>query len=142
MTIRTLEGRLVTPIEVLEGNPLRITALLTKISLTLPDSPFVLSDLVSPGLRGTIFSIDNAGHPIVNGVNAVDLIATGRATLDTLLGELVVLLPGADNAVLDNSLAVERHCFRIAAAYSTVPALSAIWEIEIRVRNALTAPTP
>lgn len=140
MTIRTLEGRLVTPIEVLESNPLRLTALLTKISLTLPSSPFVAADLVPPGLRGTLFSLDNATHPIVNGVNNTDLIATGRATLDGVLGELVVLLPGADNAVLDDTLPIERHCFRIAAAYSTVPALAALWEIEIRVRNAVTAP--
>jgi hypothetical protein len=140
MNLRVVDGRLQAPKEVLAGNPLRCSARLTKVTMALPDGPLVLTDLVGP-LRGTIFSLDDhPGYHIVNGVNAVDLITTGRATLDAE-GLLVLLLSGADNVALNPNLKVERHGVRIVAPYSLVPALSAVWELEVHVRN-LATPTP
>jgi hypothetical protein len=138
MTIRTKSGRAVAPIEVLELTPLRYRALLTKVTLGLPDAPLVLADLVGP-LTGTIYSLHDPGFPAVNSVENTDLIATNRATLDAA-GELTLLLNDADNGVLDPTLPVERHGVRIKAPYSLSPPLTGVFELEVRVRNRALAP--
>ena len=139
MTIRTKDGRAVAPVDVLELTPLRYRAgQLTKVTLALPDAPLVLADLVGP-LTGTIYTLHDPGFPAVNAVENTDLIATGRATLDAF-GAFTLLLNDLDNGILDPTLRVERHGVRIKVPYSTTPPLTAVFELEVRVRNRALAP--
>jgi hypothetical protein len=121
-----------------ELSAFRYSTLLRKVTESVADAPLVPADLLS--LTCTIFSLDDPTHPIVNSVNAVNILNVGRGTLG-LDGRLVLLLEDADSMVLDQLLPIERHCIRIVGQYNTSPPRTSKREIEVRIRNHET-PTP
>jgi len=139
MTIRMKDGRVVCPLDVQELTPLRYTAQLTKVTAD-GEAPMELEDLSA--LTVTIFSLDDPAHPIVAGVDHADILNTGRGTVDAD-GFLTLLLEDADNPILDDTLAVERHCVRIAGTYNadSTPRTTRR-DIEVRVRNLVLEPAP
>lgn len=95
------------------------------------DAPIPLAALSV--LTLTIYSRDAAAHGIVNAVDHVNILNTGRGVIHATSGLLTLTLLPADNAILDDTLDQEYHRLLIEGTYSGGKSLK--FEIEFPVRN-------
>ena len=100
MSVRTRFVRLAE--EVPEGATLRYTARLTD-ERNLP-----LSSQAMMTMTLTLYDLSGSAQTILNEVDGIDILNTGRGTLDTQ-GVLVVTLSPEDNPIVDDRRKRERH---------------------------------
>lgn len=81
----------------------------------------------------TIYAKDEAGQPLINAVDHVDIKNTGRGTIHATSGLLTVTLTSADNSISNSAKDLEWHRFLIEITYSSTKALK--YEIDAPVRN-------
>ena len=118
--------RTVCPIEVPERVSFRYTSILLKEDGT----PIVAADLTTFTL--TIYALDD-NLTICNGVLGQDILNVDRGTVSNT-GLFVLLLRPADNALVDATVAAERHVLLIQATYANGTGASR-HEVEISIRN-------
>lgn len=111
-----------------EKTTLRITA-------TLVDETGAAIPLAGlSALTLTLYNRDSTTQEIVNSVNAVSILNTGRGTVHATSGLLTVTLEPDDNAIIDTTKDVEWHRALIAGTYAG-GAKTFKQEIEWQVRN-------
>ncbi len=86
----------------------------------------------------TVYLEDRARtFPIVNGINIVSILNTGRGTVDAQ-GNLTILLNGLDNSLIDPSTpvgGVETHVMLIQGTYGSSGVFE--HEVEIPIRDVV-----
>lgn len=81
----------------------------------------------------TLYNRDSTTQEILNSVNAVNILNTGRGTVHATSGLLTVTLEPDDNAIVDTAKDVEWHRALIAGTYGGGKTFK--HEIEWQVRN-------
>lgn len=81
----------------------------------------------------TLYTRDSATQEIINSVNAVNILNTGRGTVHATNGTVTVTLLPADNAIVNSSADLEWHRALIRGTYETTKQFT--YEIEWQVRN-------
>lgn len=81
----------------------------------------------------TIYARDEAGQPLVNAVDHVDIKNVGRGTIHATSGLLTVTPVSLDNSIQNSTKDLEWHRFLIEVTYNTTKKLK--YEIEAPVRN-------
>lgn len=112
---------------VAEKTTLRVTATL----LDEAGAPVPSAGLSS--LTLTLYNRDSATQEIVNSVNGVNILNTGRGTVHATSGLLTVTLEPDDNAIVDTTKDLEWRRALIAGTYGGSKAFKQ--EIEWQVRN-------
>lgn len=82
----------------------------------------------------TLYNRDSATQELINSVNAVNILNTGRGVLHSTSGLLTITLLPADNAIIDGSQDLEWHRALIQATYGG-GAKAMRYEIDFQVRN-------
>jgi hypothetical protein len=112
---------------VAERTTCRITAsLIDETGAAIPANHF-------QALTLTLYARDAASQPIINSVNAVNVLNTGRGTVHATNGTLTLTLLPADNAIVDASADLEWHRALIQGTYETEKSVK--YEVEFPVRN-------
>jgi hypothetical protein len=113
---------------VAERTTLRLTAtLLDETSAAIPASAL-------SALTLTLYVRDSAAKEIINNVNAVSVLNTGRGTVHASSGLLTLTLDPSDNQIIDETQDVEWHRALIEGTYAA-GAKAFKSEIEFPVRN-------
>jgi len=81
----------------------------------------------------TIYARDHATQAIVNSVDDVNILNSGRGTVHATSGLLTLLLDPADQTIIDATLDQEWHRALIEGTYSATKKLK--YEIDFPVRN-------
>lgn len=81
----------------------------------------------------TLYNRDSATQEIVNSVNAVNILNTGRGTVHATNGTVTVTLLPADNSIVNTAADLEWHRALIRGTYETTKQFT--YEIEWQVRN-------
>lgn len=112
---------------VAEQTTLKLTAsLVDETGTAIPSSALQTLTL-------TIYNRDSAAKEIINSVNAVSILNTGRGVVHATNGTVTVTLLPADNAIVNSSADLEWHRALIQGTYETTKAFK--YEIEFQVRN-------
>jgi hypothetical protein len=113
---------------VAEKTTLRITAtLLDEAGAAIPSAGLTTLTL-------TLYNRDSAAQEIVNSVNAVDILNTGRGTVHASSGLLTIVLEPADNTIITTTNDLEWHRALIQGTYAA-GAKAFKQECEFQVRN-------
>lgn len=81
----------------------------------------------------TLYQRDGASQPIINSVDAVNVLNAGRGTVHATSGLLTLTLLPADHTIVDISLDLEWHRALIQGTYAGGKAFK--HEIDYQVRN-------
>jgi len=82
----------------------------------------------------TLYNRDSSAKEIINSVNQVNILNTGRGTVHASSGLVTIVFQPADNQVVDNSVDLEWHRALIEGTYgSGTKAFK--HEIDFQVRN-------
>lgn len=123
--LKTADGR---QLIVSEQTTLRLTAtLLDETGTAVPSAGLATLTL-------TLYVRDSTAHEIVNSVDAVNILNTGRGTVHATSGLLTLTLQPADNAIIDSTQDAEWHRALIQGTYSG-GAKAFKHEIDFQVRN-------
>lgn len=104
------------------------------ITMTLLDetgAPVPLAVISTATL--TIYARDEAGQPIINTVDDVDIKNVGRGTIHATSGLLTLTLDSADNSIQNSANDLEWHRLLIEVGYNGTKFLK--YEIDVPVRN-------
>lgn len=113
---------------VAEQTTMRITAtLVDEAGAAIPSAGLTTLTL-------TLYNRDSATQEIVNSVNAVDILNTGRGTVHASSGLLTIVLEPADNTIINATNDLEWHRALIQGTYAA-GAKAFRYEIEFQVRN-------
>lgn len=82
----------------------------------------------------TLYNRDSATQEIINSVNGVDILNTGRGTVHASSGLMTITLQPDDNSVVDNTQDLEWHRALITGTYGVNNNVFR-YELEFRVRN-------
>ena len=105
-----------------------------RITGTLSDeagAPIALASIQTATL--TIYARDEAGQPIINSVDHVNIKNANQGTIHASSGVLTLTLNALDNAISNAANDLEWHRLLIEVGYNSTQALK--YEIEFPVRN-------
>ncbi|HMU54856.1 MAG TPA: hypothetical protein PKA61_07610 [Nitrospira sp.] len=104
------------------------------ITMTLLDetgAPVPLAVISTATL--TIYARDEAGQPIINTVDDVDIKNVGRGSIHSTSGLLTLTLDSADNSIQNSANDLEWHRLLLEVTYNGSKQLK--YEIDVPVRN-------
>ncbi len=128
--LKTTDGR---QLIVAEKTTLRLTATLVDETA----APIPAAGLTE--LKLTLYNRDSTGKEIVNTVDGVNILNTGRGTVHATSGLLTILLEPADNSIIDSAQDVEWHRALIQGTYAG-GGKAFKHEIDFQVRNLAKVP--
>lgn len=123
--LKDADGRQIVIPEQSSG-PVMTMTLLDEIGTAVPLAAINAATL-------TLYARDETSQPIINGVDHVDILNTGRATIHATSGLLTLTPESADNSIQNSANDLEWHRFLIEITYSTTKKLK--YEIDAPVRN-------
>lgn len=124
VVLQTVDGR---QLIVAEQTTLRFTAtLIDETGAAIPSAGL-------SALTLTLYNRDSTTKEILNGVDDVNILNTGRGTVHATSGLLTIVLLPADNAIIDDTVDLEWHRALIEGTYSGGKTFKQ--EIDFQVRN-------
>ena len=103
-------------------------------SVLLEDEAGAILGNTLDSLKLTLYDLSGRTQAIINAIDGIDIMNTGRGSLDTLTGRWTVTLGPADNIMLNAAQPYERHLMLLQWTYAS-GAKAGKHEVEFLVRH-------